>query len=57
MGGEKERSNNERNPYMASTPGFEPGHNWWEASPHRIPLRHHPCIPLAPPNWILLWPN
>ena len=27
MGGEKEISNNERNPYMASTPGFEPGHN------------------------------
>ena len=57
MDGEKERSNNKRNPYMASTPGFEPGLNWWEASPLRIPLRHHPCTPLAPPNWILLWPN
>ena len=30
--GEKERTNNKLNPHMASTPGFEPGPHWWEAS-------------------------
>ena len=30
--GAKERTNNKLNPHMASTPGFEPGPNWWEAS-------------------------
>ena len=29
--GEKERTNNKLNPYMASTSGFEPGPHWWEA--------------------------
>ena len=28
----KERTNNKLNPHMASTPGFEPGPHWWEAS-------------------------
>ena len=30
--GAKERTNNKLNPHMASTPGFEPGLHWWEAS-------------------------
>ena len=30
--GAKERTNNKLNPHMASTPGFEPGSHWWEAS-------------------------
>ena len=29
--GTKDRTNNKLNP-MASTPGFEPGQHWWEAS-------------------------
>ena len=28
----KERTNNKLNPHKASTPGFEPGPHWWEAS-------------------------
>ena len=28
----RERTNNKLNPHMASTPGFEPGPHWWEAS-------------------------
>ena len=28
----RERTNNKLNPHMASTPGFEPGPDWWEAS-------------------------
>ena len=30
--GANERTNNKLNPHMASTPGFEPKSNWWEAS-------------------------
>ena len=30
--GAKERTNNKLNPHMASTPGFEPGLHWKEAS-------------------------
>ena len=30
--GARERTNNKLNPHMASTPGFEPGPQWWEAS-------------------------
>ena len=30
--GAKERTNNKLNPHMASTPGVEPGPQWWEAS-------------------------
>ena len=30
--GATERTNNKLNPHMASTPEFEPGPNWWEAS-------------------------
>ena len=30
--GAKMRTNNKLNPHMASTPRFEPGQNWWEAS-------------------------
>ena len=30
--GEKERTNNKLNPHMTSTPGFEPGPQWWEVS-------------------------
>ena len=29
---EQGRTNNKLNPHMASTPGFEPGPHWWEAS-------------------------
>ena len=41
--GAKERTNNKRNPHMASTPVFEPGPHWWEASalttaPYLLPL-------------------
>ena len=28
----RERTNNKLNPHMASTPRFEPGQHWWEAS-------------------------
>ena len=28
----KKRTKNKLNPHMASTPGFEPGLHWWEAS-------------------------
>ena len=30
--GARERTNNKLNPHKASTPGFEPGPHWWEAS-------------------------
>ena len=30
--GARERTNNKLNPHMASTPGFEPGPQWWETS-------------------------
>ena len=30
--GARERANNKLNPHMASTPGFELGPQWWEAS-------------------------
>ena len=30
--GARGRTNNKLNPHMASTPGFEPKSNWWEAS-------------------------
>ena len=30
--GARKRTNNKLNPHMASTPGFEPGPHWWEAS-------------------------
>ena len=30
--GARERTNNKLNRHMASTPGFEPGLHWWEAS-------------------------
>ena len=30
--GARERANNKLNPHMASTPGFEHGSHWWEAS-------------------------
>ena len=28
----RERTSNKLNPHMASTPGFEPGPHWWEAT-------------------------
>ena len=30
--GAKERTNNDPNPQMASTPNFEPGPHWWKVS-------------------------
>ena len=33
----KERFNNKINPHLASTPEFEPGPNWWEASAPSLP--------------------
>ena len=44
--GTRERTNNKLNPHMASTPGFEPGPPWWEASaltttPPLLPKGHH----------------
>ena len=30
--GAKERTNHKLNPHVASTPGFEPGPHWWEAT-------------------------
>ena len=30
--GAKRRTNNKLNPHMTSTPGFELGPHWWEAS-------------------------
>ena len=38
----KERTNNKLNPHMASTPGFEPGPNWWEAN---APTTAQPLLP------------
>ena len=29
---QRRETNNKLNPYMASTPGFETGPHWWEAS-------------------------
>ena len=41
----RERTNNKLNPHMASTPAFEPGPDWSEASALTIAL---PLPPLAP---------
>ena len=46
--GARERTNNKLNPHMASTPGFEPGPHWWEASalataPPLLPKYHQGC--------------
>ena len=30
--GARKKTNNKLNPHLASTPGFEPGPRWWEAS-------------------------
>ena len=30
--GAKERTNHKLNPHVVSTPGFEPGPHWWEAT-------------------------
>ena len=30
--GAKERTNHKLTPHVASTPGFEPGPHWWEAT-------------------------
>ena len=37
--GAKERTNNKLDPHMASTPGYKPWPDWWEAS----------ALPTAPP--------
>ena len=42
--GAKERTNNKLNPRMASTPGFQPGPDWWEAS----------ALTTAPPMLLLV---
>ena len=42
--GVKERTNNKLNPRMASTPGFQPGPDWWEAS----------ALTTAPPMLLLV---
>ena len=44
--GARERTNNKLNPHMASTPGFEPGPHWWEASvlTTEPPLPYHVII-------------
>ena len=39
----KVRTNNKLNPHMASTPGFEPGQNWWELASALVTV--HPCSP------------
>ena len=43
------RTNNKLNPHMASTPGFEPGPHWWEASALTTAL---PLLPRKKP-WTL----
>ena len=40
--GAKERTNNKLNPHMASTPGFEPGPRWGEASALTTAPSHAP---------------
>ena len=47
--GAKERTNNKLNPHVASTPGFEPGSHWWEASALTTALSHFaiPCSPIS----------
>ena len=40
--GAREKPTTKLNPHMASTPGFEDGQYWWEAS---TPPLHHPCSP------------
>ena len=42
--GAKDRTNNKLNPHMASTPGFQPGPQWWEAS----------ALTTAPPMLLLV---
>ena len=44
LGARELRTNNKLNPHMASTPGFEPGPHWWEAS----------ALSTAPPLPLLL---
>ena len=46
--GAKERTNNKLNPHMASTPGFESGPHWWEASALSIAPSLAPHITVAP---------
>ena len=46
--GARERTNNKLNPHMASTPGFEPGPHWWEAS---ALTTAPPLLPLMAWQW------
>ena len=38
----RERTNNKLNPHIASTPGYEPGPHWWEASALTTAPSHAP---------------
>ena len=46
--GARERTNNKLNPHMASTPGFEPGPHWWEAS---ALMTAPPLLPKLSQTW------
>ena len=39
--GAMERTNNNLNPHMASTPGFEHGPHWWATAPSLLPKKHY----------------
>ena len=45
--GARERTNNKLNPHMASTPRFEPGPHWWEASTLTTAPSLLPCCPCS----------
>ena len=43
--GARKRTNNKLNPHMASTPGFETGPHWWQASALTTAPSLAPLIP------------
>ena len=54
--GARERTNNKLNPLMASTPGVEPGPNWWEARPLTTAPPLLPKLTTHDPLKQAIWP-
>ena len=50
--GAKERTNNKLSPHMASTPEFESGPHWWEASALTTAPSVAPHITVKPYSWL-----